>query len=136
MTEYTPKLGFPIPAVTRGGDVNDVQDITDTIGQILDYIDAGTGGWLVGMWSGSTSIDASTQTAAVDLGGSMIVPPHSEGWDPAKIGWVEGADSAYAQINLDDFTATIKKGGTYRIFLQTTWSTEATEGGLALGGES
>ena len=36
--EYTEKLGLAIPEVTRGGDVNDVIDITEAIAGILGYI--------------------------------------------------------------------------------------------------
>lgn len=43
MTRYTERLGFLIPEVTRGGDVNDVIEITDSIEQLLDFIDAGSG---------------------------------------------------------------------------------------------
>lgn len=134
MTEYTPKLGFPIPAVTRGGDVNDVQDITDTIGQILDYIDSGTGDYLVAMASGETTeITGGAAVFGADLDVSLAVPPHDESFDDSKIGWEEDGESEYAKIDLEDITVTIKKSGVYRILLSAAWTTEATEGALALG---
>lgn len=137
--EYTEKLGFPIPEVTRAGDVNDVIDIVTTIEAILEYIDAGSGDYNVGVSSAEMMEETLIPTGEVVplstlIGeGNIYFPDHNpnEGYDDTKIGWIEGGESAYLKIN-DNGSITIKKAGNYNIIPNLWFTSDTDEGDVYL----
>lgn len=120
--------------VTRGGDVNDVIDITTTITGILEYIDGGSGDYLASVWNGNpTPASSGNLFTGADLDGPFMIPPYPEDFDDTKIGWTESGESDYAKINTENSTIEIKRSGSYSVFLAIFWTTEATEGGVVAG---
>lgn len=132
--EYTEKLGLPIPAVTRGGDANDVVDITTTIGQLLNYIDAGTGDNTVAGANPGAELDTitggDTEFSAILLNGSELISPgRPDGYDEDKIGWSLEAETDYAKINTDG-SILIKAAGNYNIIPQVHYSVSTGTGDI------
>lgn len=135
MTEYTPKLNFPIPAVTRGGDVNDVEDIVDTIEILLNYIDSGTGNYNFSVAYGEQLVEQTLNGGVVtsfpDIASVFSVPPPPEdtatpGY-PDKLTWTESGETDFVKIN-EDGTILIKAAGIYNISPSIAWTTNDTEG--------
>lgn len=132
--EYTEKLGFPIPQVTRGGDVNDVIDITNTIGAILEYIDNGSGDYNVGVIFenlAEQTVDGHTLTPITDIVGDGMLFPGLDGVDTSKIAWTPGGETSYAKMNTDG-TILIKKAGNYNVIPNIVWTSADTDGDVAL----
>lgn len=138
--EHTEKLGLPIPVVTRGGDVNDVLDITNSIEQLLNYIDAGSGDYNTAVAFENFVEQTVTGQTFVELAEivgeqGMIFPaapeeePATPGY-PTKIGWIP-EETDYARIN-EDATITIKAGGNYRFFVQLFYTTASTDGDVSI----
>lgn len=124
--EETENLGLPLTEASRGGDANDVAELSETVNEILEFIDSGTGDYVVRLGQGSftneegatPSTDFSFTFADMGFAFAQVTTPVTY-----------PTESEFATAN-EDGSIEIIEPGTYSTLTLIGFVTDATEGDM------
>lgn len=133
--DYTEKLEFPIPAATRAGDANDVEQISETMGELLSIIDRAAGDYVslaVQTAHADTKIPHFVNMATdgrsfsdllgeVEIGAAPGTPnPDREGYLVATVGdkatWPASSESEFIKVNTNGLIE-MKRAGNLQLHI-------------------